>query len=232
MADLKLLAKKAYPDDSEEIREHLVMQAFLEGLLDQNVRLEIMKEKDISLADALKKAVHLDAIYRLEISSQGGVNNGLNNSPHGVGSIDRLINRMDSMMNKMAIGQINSNSGRDSRRPSRPYKTNKILNHRDRGFLEINLTLGRGTNQIKRTIRVPHHLHSVEILIRARLEDLSLIHLDHQASTDALILIKKLFAISATVNGALKKIVATAGHVDLVLIQEETVHRQIRNKKK
>ena len=65
LTDLKLLAKKAYPDDSEEIREHLVMQAFLEGLLDQNVRLEIRKEKDISLTDALKRAVHLDAIYRL-----------------------------------------------------------------------------------------------------------------------------------------------------------------------
>ena len=134
LADLKLLAKKAYPDDSEEIREHLVMQAFLEGLLDQNVRLEIRKEKDISLADALKKAVHLDAIYRLEIPSQGGVNNGLNNSPHGVGSIDRLINRMDSMMNKMAISQINSNSGRDSRRPSRPYKTNKNSQSPRQGF--------------------------------------------------------------------------------------------------
>ena len=100
------------------------------------------------------------------------------------------------------------------------------------GFLEINITLGRGTNQIKRTIRVPHHLHSVEILVRARLEDLFLIHLHHQASNDALILIKKLFAISTTVKGTLKIIVATAGHVDLVHIQEETVHSQIRNKKK
>ena len=233
LADLKLLAKKAYPDDSEEIREHLVMQAFLEGLLDQNVRLEIRKEKDISLADALKKAVHLDAIYRLEIPSQGGVNNGLNNSPHGVGSIDRLINRMDSMRNKMAISQINSNSGRETLGDRVGHiKQTKILNRQDRGFLEINITLGRGTNEIKRTTPVPHHLHSVEILIRARLEDFSLIHLDHQASTDALILIKKLFAISATAKGTLKIIVATAGHVDLVLIQEETVHRQIRNKKK
>ena len=133
LADLKLLAKKAYPDDSEEIREHLVMQAFLEGLLDQKVRLEIRKEKYISLADALKRAVHLDAIYRLEIPSQGGVNNGLNSSPHGVGSIDRLINRMDSM-NKMAISQINCNSERDSRRPSRPYKSNKHFQSPRQGF--------------------------------------------------------------------------------------------------
>ena len=38
------------------------MQAFLEGLLDQNDRIEITKEKDIYLADALKRAVYLDAI--------------------------------------------------------------------------------------------------------------------------------------------------------------------------
>ena len=152
------------------------MQAFLEGLLDQNCRLEFRKEKDFFLADALKRAVHLDATYKIEIASQGGVNKGLNSSPHGVGSIDRLMNRMDSMMNKLVISQINSNSG---------------------SFFEINITLARGTKQMKRTIRVSHHLLSVEILIRACLEDLSLIHLAHQASTDALILIQRLFAISA-----------------------------------
>ena len=32
LTHLKFLAKKAYPDDSEVIREHLVMQAFLEML--------------------------------------------------------------------------------------------------------------------------------------------------------------------------------------------------------
>ena len=75
LADSIFLAKKAYPDDFEEFREHLVMQVFLEGLLDQNVRLELRKEKDISLADDLKRAVHLDEIYRLVIPSQGGVIN-------------------------------------------------------------------------------------------------------------------------------------------------------------
>ena len=101
------------------------MQAFLEGLLDQIVRLELRKEKDICLANALKRAVHLDAIYRLEISSQGGFNNVLSSSAHGIRPDDRLMNRMDSMMNRMAISQINSNSGRDSKRPSRPYKSDK-----------------------------------------------------------------------------------------------------------
>ena len=117
MADLKFLSKNAYPDDSEEIREHLVMQASLEGLLDQKVRLNIGKETDISLASSLKGALHLDTIYRLGIPSQGGEKIGLDSNPHGAGSIDILINQMDSMIYKMALSQINSNIWRHSRRP-------------------------------------------------------------------------------------------------------------------
>ena len=40
-----MLAEKAYPHDSEEIGEHLDMQTFLEGVLDQNARLEIRKKR-------------------------------------------------------------------------------------------------------------------------------------------------------------------------------------------
>ena len=54
LTDLKLLSKKAYP---EEIRGYLLVQNFLDGLLDQNVRLAVRKEKDMTLADALKRAV-------------------------------------------------------------------------------------------------------------------------------------------------------------------------------
>ena len=185
LADLKPLTKRAYPDDSEEIREHLVMLAFSDGLLDQNVRLEIRKEKDISLVDALKRAVHLDAIYRLEIPSQGGVNNGLNSSPHGVGSIDRLINRMDSMMNKMDISQINCNSGRDSRRPSRPYKSNKHSQSPRQGFSrnQYNSRERYKSNKKNNTgsSSSAFRRNSPEDLSLVRLDDLSLVHLDHQA---------------------------------------------------
>ena len=55
LTDLKFLAEKTYPEDSEETREFILMQTFLEELLDQNVRLEIRKQKDICLADALKR---------------------------------------------------------------------------------------------------------------------------------------------------------------------------------
>ena len=90
LADLKLLAKKAYPDGSDEIRTHLVMQAFLEGLFDQNVRLELRKEKHTDLDAALQRAVYLEAIYRLEQQDTPGVSSKLINNSPVVASIDTL----------------------------------------------------------------------------------------------------------------------------------------------
>ena len=68
------------------------------------------------ISDALKRAVHLGLIYRLGGKKKDGVNKSLNSSPHGVGSIVRLINHK--------------------------RKTN-FLNHRDREFLEIKISLGK-----------------------------------------------------------------------------------------
>ena len=137
---------------------------------------------------------------------------------------------MDSMMNKMAFSQINCNSARGSRRPSRPYKSNKHsqsprqgfsrnqYNSRERYKSNQKNNTGSSSSAFRRNFNSPSP--------RRHLSNSS------RSPTDALILIEKLFAISATVKGTIKRIVATAGHVDLVLIQEETVHRQIRNKKK
>ena len=135
------------------------------------------------MAGALKRSVHLDAIYRLETPSQGGINNGLISSPQGVGSIDRLINQTDSMMNKMAVSQIKSNSGTESRRPSTSYKPNKFPQSTGQELFEFIITLWRdSTKQIKGAIRVPQDLHSAEFLFLGLLLDHSIIHLAHPST--------------------------------------------------
>ena len=133
---------------------------------------------------------------------------------------------MNLMMNKMPAANLTPGEALGDRVDH--ISQANILNHHDRGFLEINR---RGAKQIKERVRVPHHLHSEKILFGGLLEVLSLIHLAHQDSIDALLLKKKMFAISATVKGILKLIVAAVNHLDLVLIQEETVHKQTRKKK-
>ena len=43
LGDLKHLAHKAYPEESQDIRDHLVLRGFLEGIHHSQVRLDIRK---------------------------------------------------------------------------------------------------------------------------------------------------------------------------------------------
>ena len=135
LADLKLLAKKAYPADSQDVKDHLVLQAFIEGLYDQRVRLELRKNQTADLDSAIKMANHLDAILRLEPTSSGGLGLGSSSSAKPtVGSIDRLVNRVDEMMNKISVGQINStNRSRSRYHETRDkFARNRNSNHKYR----------------------------------------------------------------------------------------------------
>ena len=66
LAELKLLATKAYPTGSADIRNHIVLQAFMDGLANSSVRIELRKSKPATIQAALEAAIHLDAVYRLE----------------------------------------------------------------------------------------------------------------------------------------------------------------------
>ena len=69
LADLKLLASKAYPTGSVDVRNHVVLQAFLDGIFNPHVRIELRKQKPADIPAALEQAIHLDAVYRLENSA-------------------------------------------------------------------------------------------------------------------------------------------------------------------
>ena len=45
LGDLKQLALKAYPDESDDIRNHLVLRGFLEGIHHSQVRLDLREHK-------------------------------------------------------------------------------------------------------------------------------------------------------------------------------------------
>ena len=69
LADLKLLASKAYPTGSVDVRNHVVLQAFLDGIFNPHVRIELRKQKPADIPAALEQAIHIDAVYRLENSA-------------------------------------------------------------------------------------------------------------------------------------------------------------------
>ena len=73
LGDLKQLALKAYPTDSEDIRDHLVLRGFLKGINHSQVRLDLRKqigEKDKKNETVLEKALHLEAVIRIEEEEQ------------------------------------------------------------------------------------------------------------------------------------------------------------------
>ena len=65
LAEVKLLATKAYPTSSADVRNHVILQAFIEGISNSKVRLELRKSRPATIQDALEQAVHLEAVYRL-----------------------------------------------------------------------------------------------------------------------------------------------------------------------
>ena len=69
LGDLQTLALKAYPQESNEIREHLILRGFLEGIENSQVRLDLRKnlgDADMTLDKALERALHIEAVTRIE----------------------------------------------------------------------------------------------------------------------------------------------------------------------
>ena len=69
LGDLQTLALKAYPQGSNEIREHLILRGFLEGIENSQVRLDLRKnlgDADMTLDKALERALHNEAVTRIE----------------------------------------------------------------------------------------------------------------------------------------------------------------------
>ena len=61
---IKQLALKAYPTESQDIRDHLVLRRFLEGINRSQVRLDL--RKDMRIETILERALNLEAVTKTE----------------------------------------------------------------------------------------------------------------------------------------------------------------------
>ena len=69
LGDFQTLALKPYPQQSNEIREHLILRGFLEGIENIQVQLDQrnnLGDADITLDEALERALHIEAVTRIE----------------------------------------------------------------------------------------------------------------------------------------------------------------------
>ena len=67
--DLQTLTLKAYPQESNEIRENLILKGFLEGIGNSQVQFDLRKnlgDMDMNLDKALELALHIEAVTRIE----------------------------------------------------------------------------------------------------------------------------------------------------------------------
>ena len=73
LEDLQQLAVKAYPHESQDIRDHLVLRGFFEGVHHSQVKFEVrttIGDKEMNIANALERALHLEAVIRIEEEKQ------------------------------------------------------------------------------------------------------------------------------------------------------------------
>ena len=64
---------KAYPTESQDIRDHLALRGFLEGINHSQVRLDLRKQivdKDMKIETGLERALHLESVTRIEEEEQ------------------------------------------------------------------------------------------------------------------------------------------------------------------
>ena len=59
----------AYPQDTQPIRDHIVLESFIDGLHNVRVRVELRQNKPTAFNMALESALHFDATYRLEANA-------------------------------------------------------------------------------------------------------------------------------------------------------------------
>ena len=104
LGDLQGLAMKAYPGESKEIRDHLVVRGFLEGFRNSQVRLDLRKtfgDAEMNIERILEIALHLEAVTRSEEEERD----------HRVGvlqpdNIERLINSVNQMIEKLSLSRF------------------------------------------------------------------------------------------------------------------------------
>ena len=156
---------KAYPTESQDIRNHLVLRGFLEGTNHSQVRLDLRKQigdKDMKIETVLERALHLEAVTRIEEEEQTTKVAVIrrDETKDLVEAVTRLVNQfsVDDKQREnrrdQSREQSSSRGGWGDDRRDRGQQQDRGFNdrrrlptpgpsHRDRSFEEMNRTTER-----------------------------------------------------------------------------------------
>ena len=73
LGGLEQLALKAYPSESQDIRDHLVLRGFMEGIRHSQARSDLRKQigdMDVNIETVLERALHREDVTRIEEEEQ------------------------------------------------------------------------------------------------------------------------------------------------------------------
>ena len=107
LGDLQSLAMKAYPGESKEIRDHLVVRGFLEGIRNSQVRLDLRKtigDAEMNIERILEMALHLEAVTRIEEEEKEPRVALLQPDNN-----ERLINSVNQLIEKLSLSRDSRN---------------------------------------------------------------------------------------------------------------------------
>ena len=122
---------KAYPTQSQDIRDHLVLRGLLEGIDHSQVRLDFRKQigdKDMKIETVLERALHLEAVTRIEEEER---------TPK-VAVIRRdetkgLVEAIDKLVNQLSVDDKQRENRQNQSRERSGSRGRWCDNRRDRG---------------------------------------------------------------------------------------------------
>ena len=120
LGDLQILALKAYPQESNEIRQHLILRGFLEGIENSQVRLDLRKnlgDADMTLDKALERALYIEAVTRIEEEDNEPRVSAIQSNENR-----QLVNLKNDLVRTLQTNQPNRQENQKSHRKERGQK--------------------------------------------------------------------------------------------------------------
>ena len=147
LGDLQTLALKEFPQESDEIREHLILRGFFADIEKSQVRLDLRKnlgDADMTLDRALERTLHIEAVTRIEEEDNEPWVSAIQSNEN-----TQLVNSINDLVRTLQTNQPNRQE--NQKFSSQGAQPKEFLRGSKRGSRE-NGDRNRSTNSYTRSI--------------------------------------------------------------------------------
>ena len=117
---------RAYPQESNKIKEHLILREILEGIENSQVRIDLkiyLGDADMTLDKALERALDIEAVTRIEEEDNEPRGSAIqsNENTQLVNSINDLVRTLQTNQSNRQDNQVFIASSEAKRVPARKW---------------------------------------------------------------------------------------------------------------